>query len=197
MRCGNMEEKQKKDNTNGFAIASLVVALAGFFLMPLSSIAAIILGAIGLKQIRDKKQEGQGLAIAGIVVGVIELIISLIILLAVLSFIGLVGQAFTEEGICFFDEGVSCAEYDVGPEGVTLRLQNTFTYPLEDVTIIMAGDTCEEEWTLSSWNPGETTGFLTANCAPEEYYSGEITISYREADSLLYRQANGVIAGAR
>jgi hypothetical protein len=49
--------------TNGLAIGSLVCALLGI------SLPAVIMGHIARHQIRDKNQAGDGLAIAGLVVG--------------------------------------------------------------------------------------------------------------------------------
>ncbi len=50
--------------TNGLAIAALVVA---FVLAP----AGIVLGVVARKQIRQTGEEGDGLALAGIVVGAV------------------------------------------------------------------------------------------------------------------------------
>jgi hypothetical protein len=57
--------------TNGLAIASLVCGVAGFAVCGLISIAAIPLGLIALRQIRDSdgQEEGRGFAIAGISIG--------------------------------------------------------------------------------------------------------------------------------
>jgi hypothetical protein len=59
--------------TNGLAIASLVTAFVGF-LCCIGSIAAIVLGAVALDQIKRTRQEGRGLAVAGIALGVAGLV---------------------------------------------------------------------------------------------------------------------------
>lgn len=64
--------------TNGLAIASLVTAFVGF-LCCIGSIAAIVLGIVALDQIRRTRQEGHGLAVAGIALGVAGLVMILII----------------------------------------------------------------------------------------------------------------------
>ena len=51
--------------TNGLAIASLVLGLVGFILP--CGIVGIVLGIVALVQIRDRQQKGKGLAIAGLV----------------------------------------------------------------------------------------------------------------------------------
>jgi hypothetical protein len=63
--------------TNPLAIASLAASVLGV-LCGVGAIAGIVLGWIALRQIRRTPQEGYGLAVAGIVVGVAAVIISLI-----------------------------------------------------------------------------------------------------------------------
>ncbi|SDT64349.1 Septum formation [Streptomyces sp. TLI_053] len=71
--------------TNGFAIASLVTAL--FCLWPL----ALVFAVVALVQIPRRNEKGRGLAVSGLVVGVLSLIVSLI------AFIGLAAIGFDEE----------------------------------------------------------------------------------------------------
>ena len=67
-----------RPGTNGLAIASLITSFAGF-LCCIGSIVAIVLGTIALDQIKRTRQEGFGLAVAGIVIGVAGLVVALII----------------------------------------------------------------------------------------------------------------------
>jgi hypothetical protein len=64
--------------TNGLAIASLITAFFGF-LCCIASVVAIVLGTIALDQIKRTRQEGFGMAVAGIVLGVAGLVVALII----------------------------------------------------------------------------------------------------------------------
>jgi uncharacterized membrane protein len=59
------------------AISSLVASVVGL-LCGVGSIVGIVLGVLALNQIKKTRQAGYGLAIAGIVVGVATLIISMI-----------------------------------------------------------------------------------------------------------------------
>lgn len=63
--------------TNSLAIFSLVASLIGL-LCGVGSVIGIVLGAVALNQIKRNRQGGYGLAVAGIVVGVASLIISLV-----------------------------------------------------------------------------------------------------------------------
>lgn len=65
--------------TNGLAIASLIASFTGFFCCVIGSVLAIVLGAVALNQIKQTRQEGYGLAVTGIVIGVGTLVVFLII----------------------------------------------------------------------------------------------------------------------
>jgi hypothetical protein len=62
-------------NTNGFAIASLVVSIVVGWLPYLGAIVAIGFGIIGLRQTRARHEGGRGLAIAGIVIGAVGILL--------------------------------------------------------------------------------------------------------------------------
>ena len=53
--------------TNGFAIASLVLGI--LWVWWVGSILALIFGYVARKQIRERNESGDGLAVAGIVLG--------------------------------------------------------------------------------------------------------------------------------
>jgi hypothetical protein len=67
-------------STNGSAVASLVLGIVGmltcgytFFIAP---VLAVVLGVTARRQIRESGQQGDGMALAGIITGVIGLVIS-------------------------------------------------------------------------------------------------------------------------
>jgi hypothetical protein len=64
---GSYGYPQPAAGTNGLAIASLVLA---FF----CSLAGLICGIIALNQIRDRPQNGRGLAIAGIIISCLSIV---------------------------------------------------------------------------------------------------------------------------
>jgi hypothetical protein len=66
--------------TNGFAIAALVLALV--WVCGLGSALAVIFGAVALSQIKQRQQQGRGLAIAGIVIGAIGVVLTLVLVIA-------------------------------------------------------------------------------------------------------------------
>lgn len=70
-----------KPGTNTLAIASLISSITGVFCCCLGSIVGIALGAIAIGQIRRTRQDGYGLAVAGIAIGVATLIVTFIVFL--------------------------------------------------------------------------------------------------------------------
>ncbi len=58
-----------RPGTNAYAIASLVCGLGQAVLGPLPTIPAIVLGHLGRRQIRQTGEDGDGLALAGLILG--------------------------------------------------------------------------------------------------------------------------------
>src|SRR5579863_6619242 len=72
--------------TNGLAIASLVCGLTqflGFWIV--TGIPAIIMGHIARKQIRERGEQGVGMALAGIILGYIGLVLGIIFVVLVVA----------------------------------------------------------------------------------------------------------------
>jgi predicted RNA-binding Zn-ribbon protein involved in translation (DUF1610 family) len=65
--------------TNGLAIASFVFALIG------GALLAVVFGHIALGQIKKSGQQGNGLAVAGVLIGWIEIAVAVIFLLFFLA----------------------------------------------------------------------------------------------------------------
>lgn len=56
-------------SANGMAVASLVMGIAGLFFCGITGILGLIFGYIARRQIREGNGSGDGMAIAGIVLG--------------------------------------------------------------------------------------------------------------------------------
>ncbi|ORA07434.1 DUF4190 domain-containing protein, partial [Mycobacterium arosiense] len=69
-----------RPGTNPLAIASLIASFTGL-LCCIGSIVAMVLGAIALDQIKRTRQDGFGLAVAGIVIGIATLLVMLVVVL--------------------------------------------------------------------------------------------------------------------
>lgn len=67
--------------TNGLAIAALICGIVSLLVLPiLFGPLAIIFGAIGMAQTKQRGERGYGMAVAGLVIGIIATVIVLIVL---------------------------------------------------------------------------------------------------------------------
>ncbi|MER7453489.1 DUF4190 domain-containing protein [Nocardia beijingensis] len=64
--------------TNGMAIGALISSLVGFVTCGIGSIVGIILGVIALNQVKQTGQEGRGMALAGIWIGVGAIVVGIL-----------------------------------------------------------------------------------------------------------------------
>ena len=60
--------------TNGKAIAALVTSVGGLFACGVPSIIGLILGIIAMRETKRTGQEGHGMALAGVIVGVLAIV---------------------------------------------------------------------------------------------------------------------------
>lgn len=76
---GMVPQPQK---TNGFAIAALVLSLVG------CSLLGVIFGGLAISQINKGQGSGKGLAIAGLVIGIIGLLFTILLWGSIMAAIG-------------------------------------------------------------------------------------------------------------
>lgn len=61
-----------QQTTNGLAIAAMVCGIGGLTMVPLvGSIVGVILGHIARKQVKERHEQGDGMALAGLITGYI------------------------------------------------------------------------------------------------------------------------------
>lgn len=77
--------------TNGLALAALLVGIFGFCVPAIGGIVAVILGFLGMK-----KPTGKGMAITGIILGFINIIVSVIVLVMLVAGVGLFSKAVSD-----------------------------------------------------------------------------------------------------
>ncbi|MHC5798002.1 DUF4190 domain-containing protein [Lacisediminihabitans sp. FW035] len=71
--------------TNGLAVASFVLALLGFSILP------VVLGHVALRQISARNEAGSAFAIIALVLGYIELIGIVLLIVLIVSGLGFAG----------------------------------------------------------------------------------------------------------
>jgi Domain of unknown function (DUF4190) len=73
------------ERTSGYAIASLVLGIVGFFALPIvASILAIVFGHKAREEIRNGTASGDGFATAGIVLGWVGVVVGVLLVLGIL-----------------------------------------------------------------------------------------------------------------
>ncbi len=72
--------QQARPGTNGLAISSLVLSLVWCY--SVGSILAVIFGHIARKQIRERGESGDGMALAGLIIGWVGIGVTVIALIA-------------------------------------------------------------------------------------------------------------------
>ena len=66
--------------TNGMAIAALASAIGGALLCGVPSIVGAILGHLALNQIKQTGEEGRGMALAGVIIGWVAFVLSVLVI---------------------------------------------------------------------------------------------------------------------
>lgn len=96
--CGNQMIEETEDGekvvtvskTNGLAVAGFVVSLASLLISfwGITSVVGIILSAVALSQIKKTNESGKGFALAGLIIGIIGIIIMFVafLFLVILSY---------------------------------------------------------------------------------------------------------------
>jgi hypothetical protein len=76
---------QQPRRTNSLAIAALCCGIAQVIAGPLTGIPAIILGYVSIGQIRQTGEDGRGMAITGIVLGIAGLLLTVLVIIIFIS----------------------------------------------------------------------------------------------------------------
>jgi len=77
--------------TNGFAVTALILGILGWTMLPvLGSVGAIVFGHMARGQIRRSHgvQDGDGLALAGLILGWVSVGLALLVVAALIFFFG-------------------------------------------------------------------------------------------------------------
>ena len=102
--------------TNAMAVAALISGVVSWILLPLfGGVAAVVLGHLALSQLKKTGEEGNGLAIGGLVLGYLNLLFSLVMVCVFgTAIIGCFAALFTLETVP--DTGVTPTIESATPE---------------------------------------------------------------------------------
>jgi len=76
---------KQNNQTNVFSILSLIFGI--LFFVPIAPILAIVFGFIALSQIKQTKEQGKGMAAAGIILGVFWIMIYILLIIFFIIFL--------------------------------------------------------------------------------------------------------------
>jgi hypothetical protein len=82
--------------TNSLAIAALCCAIGQLIAGPFAGIAAIVLGVMSLRQIQASGEDGRGMAMTGLVLGIVGLIV---FVLLIIFAVALINGAASSSGV--------------------------------------------------------------------------------------------------
>lgn len=85
---------QLRRPTNSMAVAALVTGLVGFLACPVVGAVAVYLGNRARAEIRRTGEEGDGIALAGVIVGWIGVGITALMIVLLIIYFGLLGAVF-------------------------------------------------------------------------------------------------------
>ena len=78
--------------TNSLAIAALCCGIGQVLAGPLAGVPAIILGIMSMRQIRQTGEDGNGMAVTGLVLGIVGVIATVLVVVAALALVGAVSS---------------------------------------------------------------------------------------------------------
>jgi len=84
--------------TNPLAIAALACAIGQAIAGPFAGIAAIVLGVISLRQIDTSGEDGRGMAITGLVLGIVGVVICVFLLIFIVALVHGAATNFNNPG---------------------------------------------------------------------------------------------------
>jgi hypothetical protein len=138
--------------TNGLAIASLVLSL--LWICGIGSLVAVVFGIIALSQTKKSGQKGKGLAIAGLVIGSLGLIATVVTTVVVVTSADKIIETSPDERDDV--ELVSCATE--GSRGVAvLKVTNDSSKPSSYIISVQFDDLSGNIGSVPSVEPDETT----------------------------------------
>ncbi len=185
-----MDNQQK---TNTWAILALIFA---FLLPPVGVVFSIVaLVEIG----KDNKHKGRGLAIAGLIIGIILTILPILLFMlglfgAFLFFAALDPSALVPPA-CSIGAGFECADWSVQQGSVSFTINNYLGTEISAGKVMLENKDCTPS--ITSWASGQSMTF-TCNAdtgMKDDIFVSEINLIYSLIDSPFEKTSTGRIVG--
>ena len=95
----NIEKTAETKPTNTMALIGFVLSLCGFVVGPLAAVAGIVLGHIGLNQIKKTGEQGHGLGVAALIMGYIQVALIALVLVVMIVITVFFGWAWWQHNL--------------------------------------------------------------------------------------------------
>ncbi|MBN1502663.1 DUF4190 domain-containing protein [Candidatus Woesearchaeota archaeon] len=121
--------------TNKLAIVALIFA---FLFAPIGLLLAII----SLVKISKSGDKGKGVAIAALIIGAFGMVFTVIFLMGIIAYFGILDPSRLLPEKCEFPAGINCIDKpNVSPQTIELALKNNIGFPIQ-VTNIISSAAC-------------------------------------------------------
>lgn len=160
-----------QQKSNPLAVTSLIFGVLSFCIPVLASIVAIVTGALGLSKTKDPAVGGKGLAIAGIVLGIVGFLISGLFASILLPSLNRARETANR---------VQCASNMrmIGQGILLYSNENQGAYPPDLPTLLRTQDLTAHVFTCPATNDSPATGSTTDAVAQDLTTGGHLSFVY-------------------
>lgn len=196
----DMQQEMMGESKKGLSITSFVLAILALilpFLGILCGIAAIIFGIVAL----TKKQGLKGLAIAGIIIGVISFVVQFIMIVAIMAIYFKPSELVA--GSTFVTAPFFVTETRINANSIDLEVKNNGGESIDVIgySVIVknpSGVVCAPAQVNVNLPAGGTTVLVTGACNGIDLgdsVSADVTITYIKQGSSIQQISTGALAG--
>ena len=184
------ETPSSTDQHNG--VVSLVLGIISIVIPIIGIVTGIIAIVYSRKQ---KKIAPSGMATAGMILGIIGIVLwvlyLLLIIIGIIAYFGVLSPEKFLPSKCVLEPGLSCMDFRVTPNSLTLTIRNSLGYGI-NVDSIKAQQ-CTDLGNQGVLANGASATFNLKCVNPGSDYYGELTIDYSQTETNLKRTAYGQI----
>ena len=161
---------QGQQGTNGLAVAAVISGVLGF--LCLTAVAAVVLGIVALGQIRGTGRRGRGLAITGIVLGVLWMLGAIVAVPVAIN-------AFEDEASPTTTAAPATSPETTTSETTSEPPEETTTEPVPDTAVLVVGDCVDDPAIIDGSDVPESA---VVDCSTPHYAEAYAQFDLPEGD---------------
>jgi len=164
------EQIQSSTRSQGYGIAAFICGLVSLFIPFFGFVLGI--AAIILFFIQIKKGGSTGLAIAGLILGIISTLLLIITIIFTVAFFGNLDQSNFLPDKCIFGSGIGgCSDISYNNETLQFILTNNFGRQITIESVNAISEKCPNaivRFGEANWNSNEAKTFSITGCSVEK-----------------------------